>query len=827
MDNKYILDTAENKDFLNINAQALLDFGRQFPSPGGGSYYLSDTGTPWKDHNRETWITCRMAHVYSIGAMMGDKGSRELAAAAIRGLRGELKDKKNGGWYAGLTMNDEVVENKQCYAHAFVILAGTSAYLAGIEGAKELLDEALEIYDRYFWNEKEGLSCDTWNTEFTVLDDYRGVNANMHTVEAFLAVADALDDDKYRVRAGRIIDHVIEWAKDNSYRIPEHFTTDWEPDLEKNRETPDDPFKPYGATPGHGIEWARLITQWCTSSYPVNDEMSGGSKREFYVSEACKLYDRAIADAWNVDGAEGIVYTTDWNGKPVVHDRMHWTLAEAINTSAVLYRVTGNKKYADDYAGFMKYLDEVVLDHNCGSWFHQLDEHNKLKGTVWPGKSDLYHAFQAMLIPYSEVDISIAKAVRFNIMKKEMLDHLADDIIPFWLGLKDDEYGGFYGLLSYDLKLDKRAVKGCILNSRILWFFSNVWLLIRDGKLNVPTGKGIKETDIQSACRHAYDFLRNHFYDEENGGVFWSCEYDGEPADDTKHTYNQAFAIYALASYYDASGEENAIKLASSLRKTIEDKCRDKDGYLEAFTHDFRPAGNEKLSENGVEAYRTMNTLLHVFEAYSGYLKVIKKKGCMKEEQADVEANIRFMLDIIGDKIYNPELKRQEVFFDKDYNSLIDLHSYGHDIETSWLVDAGLDILNDASYTKRIRPLMRTLADKIYERAYVDHSLMNECEKGVDDTKRVWWVQAETVLGFVNAYRRSRETGEDAMASRYLAAAEDVWDYIKDKIIDKRSGSEWFSQVDKNGVPDASKDIVEPWKCPYHNGRMCMFVQYV
>ena len=140
--------------------------------------------------------------------------------------------------------------------------------------------------------------------------------------------------------------------------------------------------------------------------------MTGESKREFYLSEACKLYDRAIADAWNVDGAEGIVYTTDWDGNPVVHDRMHWTLAEAINTSAVLYRVTGNKKYADDYAGFMKYLDEVVLDHNCGSWFHQLDEHNNLKGTVWPGKSDLYHAFQSMLIPYYAADLSIAPAVK-------------------------------------------------------------------------------------------------------------------------------------------------------------------------------------------------------------------------------------------------------------------------------------------------------------------------------------------------------------------------------------------------------------------------------
>lgn len=401
--NKYIIDTDENRRFLADNAVALLNFGRRFPSPGGASYYLGDDGTPWTDRPRETWITCRMAHVYSIGSMMGIDGCRELAEAAVRGLNGELKDRVRGGWFAGLTQDDEPLPNKQCYAHAFVILAATSARLAGIAGADELLDDAVRIYDEKFWNEEEGLSCDTWNTEFTVLDDYRGINANMHTVEAFLALADAAGDEKYRVRAGRIIDRVIGWAACNEYRIPEHFTRDWKPDLEKNREKPDDPFKPYGATPGHGIEWARLISQWAVSF--------DNARKDEYIDAAVKLYNRAVADAWNADGAPGIVYTTDWNGVPVVRDRMHWTLAEAINTSAVLFRLTGDEKFSNDYSMFMKYLDETVLDHRTGSWFHQLDENNRLKGTVWPGKSDVYHAFQAMLIPYRRVDKSIASAV--------------------------------------------------------------------------------------------------------------------------------------------------------------------------------------------------------------------------------------------------------------------------------------------------------------------------------------------------------------------------------------------------------------------------------
>ena len=399
----YQLNTGENRSFLAELRQNLLNFGRRFPSPGGSSYYLGDDGTPWPDRGRETWITSRMAHVYSIGTLLGDAQAAPLADAALKGLRGELHDGTHGGWYAGLNADGSVMPTKQCYAHAFVMLAASSALLAGRPGARELLDDALAVYDLRFWDEEEGLSRDTWDTDFTALDHYRGLNANMHSVEAFLAVADATGDETYRRRAGRIIDRVLDWARASGWRIPEHFSSDWVPQPELNRERPDDPFKPYGATPGHGIEWARLITQWALSS--------GREQAAPYVEAAENLYITAVGDAWSADGAPGLVYTTDWTGKPVVHDRMHWTLAEAINTSAVLYQTTGKQRYADDFAMFMAYLDEFVLDHENGSWFHQLDRNNQLIGTVWPGKSDLYHAFQATLIPYLPADVSIAAAV--------------------------------------------------------------------------------------------------------------------------------------------------------------------------------------------------------------------------------------------------------------------------------------------------------------------------------------------------------------------------------------------------------------------------------
>lgn len=383
-----------------------------------------------------------------------------------------------------------------------------------------------------------------------------------------------------------------------------------------------------------------------------------------------------------------------------------------------------------------------------------------------------------------------------KVFASDVRAHLTETIIPFWKGLRDETYGGYYGWLGYDLKLDKKAVKGCILNSRILWFFSNAYLLLGEKNL-------LEEAD------HAWQFLRNYCVDRENGGVYWSLTYDGKPEDLTKHTYNQAFAIYALSSYYDASGDEEALELAQGLYHLIETKCKDEYGYLEAFNVRFEPEDNDKLSENGVMAEKTMNTLLHVFEAYTELYRVTKAP--------EVGENIRFMLDIIKEKVYNPKLGRQEVFFNRTWNSLIDLYSYGHDIETAWLVDRGLDVLDDAAYKKRIRPITKEITKNIYDRAYIGHSLANEAENGVVDTTRVWWVQAEAVVGFLNGWQRNPEHSE------YLEAAEDIWEYIKEYVVDHRENSEWFWAVSQDGKP-FEKPIVEPWKCPYHNGRMCIEV---
>lgn len=379
---------------------------------------------------------------------------------------------------------------------------------------------------------------------------------------------------------------------------------------------------------------------------------------------------------------------------------------------------------------------------------------------------------------------------------KDIARHLEEDMIPFWEGLKDKEYGGYYGYMGYDLEVDKTYEKGCILNSRILWFFSNAYKLL--GKEN-----------LKEDADHAYRFLKEYCLDKEYGGIYWSVGYDGKVKDSSKHTYNQAFAIYALSSYYDASGEREALDTAFGLWRLIEEKCKDEGGYLEAFDRTFLPADNEKLSENGVMAERTMNTLLHLLEAYTELYRVTGEEAVGKQ--------IRYMLDIFDKKVYNRKLGRQEVFFDRNWNSLIDLYSYGHDIETSWLVDKTLEVLGDSAYTERIRPITAEITENIYERALLGDSMPNEAENGVDDTARVWWVQAEAVVGFINGYEKSPE------GSIYLEAAEGIWKYIRRKMIDKRKGSEWFWAVDQDGNP-LPKPIVEPWKCPYHNGRMCIEV---
>lgn len=379
---------------------------------------------------------------------------------------------------------------------------------------------------------------------------------------------------------------------------------------------------------------------------------------------------------------------------------------------------------------------------------------------------------------------------------KVFKEHLENDLIPFWNRMKDEINSGFYGYADAKGNPDVKSVKGVILNSRILWFYSSAYQLLH-------------KPELLEMADHAYKFLVNFCFDSQYGGVYWSVNYDGTVCDDTKHTYDQAFAIYALSAYYQASKRKEALNLAYVLYRVIEEKCRDSNGYLEAFRRDFTPSSNEKLSENGVLAERTMNTLLHVLEAYSELYHA--------DPFYEVGDSIRSILRLFEKKIYNSEKQICDVFFDSDYHSLIDLESFGHDIETSWLIDRGCSVLEDKAYQKEMQPMIDGLAEAAYRNAFdkCQNALNNEREGDRIDSQKIWWVQAESVVGFYNAYQKNPQKTE------YLHTAEKIWEFIQEHVIDSKSG-EWIESIPADNLPDPSQALVHPWKCPYHNGRMCM-----
>ena len=383
-------------------------------------------------------------------------------------------------------------------------------------------------------------------------------------------------------------------------------------------------------------------------------------------------------------------------------------------------------------------------------------------------------------------------------MKDEIKNELLNDIIPFWNNLRDDEFGGWYGLVDSNLKLDKKGEKGVILHSRILWFYSNAYMVLKDPKL------------LDNA-KHAYEFLTEKCYDKEYGGVYWSMNYDGTVLDDMKHSYCQAFFIYALSSYYRASGDKNALKIAYEVMDLVEKHHADNVAYKEKLSRDWtKELANDELSENGLMADKTMNTTLHLMEAYTELY--------LADHNPKVLERLKFQLDVSYDKIYDKKNHKLFVFFDKDLNEIGNVHSYGHDIEATWLTDRALDVIGDEEYAKKFREMDKDIVANIAKVAYDKESgsLLNEVDKGIVNRQRVWWVQAESVVGFLNAYQRKYGGKE------YLEIAENIWNYIKNNIVDKREGGEWIWDLNDKGELDPARNVVDPWKCPYHNGRMCL-----
>lgn len=387
------LGSASHARWLAGEADALLEFATAAAVPEGYGYLGAD-GAVDASRPVELWITCRMTHCFSLGALLGRPGDGVFADHGVAALLETFADPEHGGWYAAVDADGPVDDTKAAYAHAFVILAAASATAAGRMGARDLLDEALAVSERHFWREDEDAVVESWDRGFGECEDYRGINANMHTVEAYLAAAGVLGEDVWLDRAVRILAKALDgFARAQEWRLPEHFTADWQVLLDYNRDEPAHPFRPFGATIGHWLEWARLALHARAALIE-----RGREPAEWMLEVAVALVDAAIEEGWAVDGEPGFVYTVDFDGAPVVHERMHWVVCEALGAAAALHAATGEERYDRWYRTWWDYAAEYLIERP-GAWRHELDRDNRLSTVTWPGKPDVYHALQSVLIP--------------------------------------------------------------------------------------------------------------------------------------------------------------------------------------------------------------------------------------------------------------------------------------------------------------------------------------------------------------------------------------------------------------------------------------------
>jgi mannose/cellobiose epimerase-like protein (N-acyl-D-glucosamine 2-epimerase family) len=394
-------DLASHRDWLAAEAMSLLEFARGSKAEQGFGW-LGDRGELMVGRPQPLWISARMTHVFALGALMGQPGCAALCDHGLRALSDAFRDRENDGWYAELQDGRPSHPEKDAYTFAFVVLALSSATCAGRPGARESLTHALGLVERYFWREDEGASCEAYDPAWRTPEAYRGANANMHSVEAFLAAADALDQPLWRERALRICDRLINRvARAADWRVVEHFDAAWRPLPDYNTAARDHPFRPFGHTPGHGLEWARLL---------LNLRANLGDPPPWLLEAARGLFARAVADGWVAPG--GFVYTTDPAGMPVVDRRLHWVVTEAIGAAAVLHEATGEAGYEAWYRRAWDFADEHLRDRMHGSWRHELDAELKPAEGTWSGKPDIYHAFQATLIPRLPLAGSLAGALR-------------------------------------------------------------------------------------------------------------------------------------------------------------------------------------------------------------------------------------------------------------------------------------------------------------------------------------------------------------------------------------------------------------------------------
>lgn len=386
-----------------------------------------------------------------------------------------------------------------------------------------------------------------------------------------------------------------------------------------------------------------------------------------------------------------------------------------------------------------------------------------------------------------------------DLMKQEVQDVLQTNILPFWLDkMIDRENRGFYGRIDGHGVLHPDAEKGAILNARILWTFSAAYRVL-------------KRPEYLAAATRAKDYILEHFYDKEFGGIYWSLDCLGRPKDTKKQFYAIGFAVYGLSEYARATADREALDYAIRLFECIEQHSLDRkdNGYIEACTREWGKIEDMRLSDFDANYPKSQNTHLHIIEPYTNLFRI------WKDER--LEKALRNLINIFTDKILNPETHHLDLFFDNDWTrGAGHLESYGHDIECSWLMHEAAMVLSDEEVLRKVEPIVKLVAKASEKGLNADGSMVHEAnvDTGHVDDDLHWWVQAEAVVGFFNIYQYFGD-------EQALEKATHCWQYIKQNLIDNENG-EWYWSRHADGTLNLEDDKAGFWKCPYHNGRMCL-----
>ena len=388
--------------------------------------------------------------------------------------------------------------------------------------------------------------------------------------------------------------------------------------------------------------------------------------------------------------------------------------------------------------------------------------------------------------------------IKLNTLKEELTLHLREKILPFWMSrMVDNEQGGFYGWADNNGKIIKNASKGAVMNTRILWTFSAAYSMFQDKK-------------YLDMAKRSFQYIVDHFIDKKYGGIYWMLDYQGNPQQSKKQIYAEAFAIYSFSEYFKASGNKAALELSKKIFNLIEKHSFDQDqnGYFEAFDRNWKILDDLRLSSKDINEKKTMNTHLHILEAYTKLL------SAMHDDL--VKTKLVNLIDLFINRFINPVNSHLIMFFNEYWNPRSNKFSYGHDIETSWLLTEAAEETRSELLIEECRLYSIKMVETILKNGTAsDGSIYNEVkEDNMLDDDRHWWPQAEGMVGFMNAYQH---TGDEI----YVEAVFKLWDFIKKYMMHPELG-EWYFRVNNRYEPAPDEEFAGPWKGPYHNGRMCM-----